>query len=94
MRSKIREWKDRKVFCKCICMTISPVNINFPAIRLAVESIRQSERMMLDAVEAVMEGDIVDAALLTNQAKLTAAAGVAIAREANEIEGMIMDIIA
>ncbi|MCX6645602.1 MAG: hypothetical protein NTY09_04495 [bacterium] len=70
------------------------MNMNFPAIRAATESIRQSESTLLNAIEAINEGDIVDAAMLVNQAKIEAASGVAVAKAENKIMGTLLDIIA
>jgi hypothetical protein len=75
-------------------MDVPVVNMNFPAISAATESIRQSELTLLNAIEAINEGDIVDAAMLVNQAKIEAASGVAVAKAENKIMGTLIDIIA
>jgi hypothetical protein len=75
-------------------MDISALNTGFPAIRAAIEPIRQSESMLLNAIKAINEGDIVDAAMLINHAKIEAASGVAVAKAANQIMGNLIDIIA
>jgi hypothetical protein len=65
-----------------------------PALRSAVGSIEKAERLLLNAVEAVNDGDILTAMLSVNEAKLTASSGAAVAKVANEVLGTIIDILA
>jgi len=64
------------------------------ALQAAVESFRKAERLLLRAVEAVQEGDILEAALSVNEAKVTAASGAAVARVAREVSESLLDILA
>lgn len=75
-------------------LNISSTYTGTVAIQAAVESFRQSEQMLLNAVKAVNRGDILDAMILANQAKITAKSGAAIARVANEVSKTIIDLIA
>ncbi len=75
-------------------MQISGTGITNSALGAAAESFRKADLMLLRAVEAVEEGDIVDAALSVNEAKITAKSGAAVARAAIEVSGMILDVFA
>jgi hypothetical protein len=64
------------------------------AFRISMELPSRAISSMNQAVELVSDGDIVDAAILVNQAKVQARSGVAVARAANEMMGSLLDILA
>ena len=69
-------------------------SMGIDALAKAVESFQKAERLMLRAVEAVNKGDIVEAALAVNEAKLTAKGAAAVARSAAEVSETLLDIFA
>jgi hypothetical protein len=64
------------------------------ALTEAVEAFQKADRLMLSAVRAVNEGDILQAALSANEAELTAKSAAAVARKAVEVSGTLLDILA
>jgi hypothetical protein len=75
------------------------LNINtsyniMPAMATVVQSFEKADKLMMEAVNKVSDGDIIDAAMLINQAKLTAKSAAGVARAANEISGTLLDILA
>jgi hypothetical protein len=64
------------------------------ALTEAVEAFQKADRLMLSAVRAVNEGDILQAALSANEAELTAKSAAAVAGKAVEVSGTLLDILA
>jgi len=60
----------------------------------AVSMIARAERLLLHATEAVGRGDILDAALNVQEAKVAARSGVAIIKAADEVSKALIDILA
>ena len=71
-------------------------NVTYGPVSLAgpVQMLKQSEALLLKAVEEVSAGNILEAAVLTMQARTSAKAGAGVARVVIEIQESILDILA
>ncbi len=75
-------------------MYTGQINIGMSALYAATGSVRKADQLMLDAVEAVGRGDIIDAVLNIQEAKITAKSGIAITRTVNDLNESLLDILA
>ena len=75
-------------------MYTGQVNLGSTALYAAAASVRKSEQLLLDAVEAVNRGDILSAVMDIQEAKITASSGIAVTKAANELAESILDILA
>lgn len=64
------------------------------ALSKAVEAFQKAEMLMMRAVDAVEDGDILQAAVDVNEAELTAKSAAAVARKAKEVSETVLDILA
>lgn len=75
-------------------MIIGPGNPGSGVYFAVTQSFKRADKLMLGAVRAIEQGDIIDAAMLVQQAKITAKSGGAMAKAANEISETLLDILA
>ena len=75
-------------------MNFCPVTYGSGSLHAGVNMIKRAENLLLNASGKAAEGDLLESALLTLQAQREAEAGAAISRVANEVSGMIVDILA
>jgi len=59
-----------------------------------MESFQRANECLWNATEAVAEGNIIEAAMSLQEAKIAAKSGAAVARAADEITGAVLDILA
>ncbi len=66
----------------------------FCALRGALESFEKAGERLSDAVEAVSNGDIIEAVMALKEAEINAKSGAAVAKVADTISGTLLDILA
>ena len=75
-------------------MHIGSISLFTGAFSAALESFHRADANLWNAVEAVAEGDIIEAAMSLQEAKIAAKSGAAIAKVADEITGTLLDVLA